>query len=338
VEAVAARLAALEGVEDATLLASGSAALLATLLAAVPPGGRLVASRMVCGDAHRLLTRDLPALGRDVALVDVDDAEGWRREGGTADALFVEALSNPMLRVADLPLLARVAAHGDALLVVDATLATPVNLRPAEHGADLVVHSATKALNGHCDLTAGAVAGPADLVARVRGQAEVLGACLDPGAAFLLERGLKTLVLRVERQNETARSVARVLAARTDLQAIHPELPSHPDQALARRLLGGTAGLVSLQVDGDERRAARVVRRLALIGAAPTLGGVESLAVAVSTGSHASLDVRERRRAGIPPRVVRLSLGIEDAADLIGDLEQALDAVAATSPVRRRVP
>ncbi len=327
VELVAARVAALERVEAAALLGSGSAALLAALLAAVPPGGRLVASRLLCADAHRLLTRDLPGLGRAVTFVDLDDIPAWRSAVPGADALFVEALSNPMLRVADLPTLAALGQEHGALLVVDATLACPVNICAAAHGADLVVHSATKVLNGHSDVTAGAVAGSARVLDRVRPQIEMLGACLDPAAAFLLERGLKTLVLRVERQNATALLVAEALERHPAVATVsHPHLRSHPDEPLARRLLGGSAGMVTIRVGGGDRGAARVVRGLGLIRPAPTLGGVESLAVTASGGSPAVLDAPGRRRVGILPGTIRLSLGVEDARDLLADLDQALRA------------
>jgi cystathionine beta-lyase/cystathionine gamma-synthase len=337
VELVAARVAALERVEASVLLGSGSAALVAALLAAVPPGGRLVASRLLCADAHRLLTRDLPGLGRCVTFVDVDDVSGWRSAAPDADALFVEALSNPMLRVADLPTLADLAHEHGALLVVDATLAGPVNLCAAAHGADLVVHSATKVLNGHSDVTAGVVAGSARLLDRVRPQIEMLGACLDPAAAFLLERGLKTLVLRVERQNATALLVAKALEPHPAVMAVfHPHRPSHPDERLGRRLLGGSTGMVTFRVRGGERRASRAVRALQLIRTAPTLGGVESLAVTAAGGSHATLNAAERTRAGILSGTIRLSLGIEDPADLLDDLRQAL-AVSGVPARRPRV-
>ena len=330
---VAGRIAALEGGEAALLLGSGSAALVAALLTVVPPGGRLVAARDICGDTHRLLMRELPALGREVVLVRIDDRTAWERAAPGADALFAESLSNPMLRVADLPFLARSAHAAGARLVVDATLATPINQRPLAVGADLVVHSATKALNGHSDLTAGVVVGSAGLVAAVARNADWLGASLDPGAAALLERGLKTLALRIERQNATARTIAAWLEAQAAVTAVtHPELPSHPDHLLAARLLGGSAGLVTFGV-GSEHRANRIVQSLQLIRMLTTLGGVESLATTTRNGSHANLDSAERCAAGIPAGTIRLSLGIEDVDDLVEDLERAL---AVPAPRRLR--
>lgn len=329
VDAVARHLAALEGAEDALLLASGTSALLASLLTTVPPSGHLVAARQVCGDAHRLLVRDLRSFGRQVTLVDLADRDAWVREASRADAIFVEALTNPLLAVADLPWLGDLAARCGADLVVDATLATPVNIRPLEYGATLVVHSATKGLNGHADVVAGVVAGGHAAVGRARDVAAGLGACLDPGAAALLDRGLKTLCLRVERQNETAHLVAGALAGRPGVAAVfHPSLASHPDHALAGRILGGTAGLVSLALEGGEPAAERFVSALALIRCLPTLGGVESLASTVASGTHRELSALERAAAGIPPGTVRLALGIEDLDDLLDDLDSALALAA----------
>lgn len=325
VRAVARRLAALEVAEDALLLASGTAALLTGLLSTVPPGGLVVAARQVCGDAHRLLARELPALGRNVVFVDLADRAAWWAASEGADALYVEALTNPLLAVADLPWLGSLAARRGAALLVDATLATPINIQPLVHGATLVLHSATKGLNGHADVVAGVIAGASVPVARAREAAIGLGAPLDPGAAVLLERGLKTLVLRVDRQNETAAFVARVLQDRPEVRTVlHPSLPSHPDHVLASRLLGGTAGLVSLVLRDGDAVAERFVAELELIRTLPTLGGVESLAATAAAGTHRELGESGRAAAGISPGTVRLSLGIEDVDDLVTDLEGAL--------------
>jgi cystathionine beta-lyase/cystathionine gamma-synthase len=325
VDGVARTLAALEGAEEALLFSSGMSAISTTLLALVPPGGRVVAGRGVYGGTHVLLER-FADFGREAALVDVDDHAAWHRESASgADVLYVETLSNPLLRVADLPALARLARSNGALLVVDSTFTTPVNVRPVEHGADIVLHSATKYLNGHCDLVAGAVAGRSDLVDRVHERAITLGGCLDPHAAFLLGRGLRTLVLRMERHNANAAIVAAWLERHPDVEAVsYPFLDSHPDYALAHRLLAGASGVVTFRVRGGDERAGRLLDRLHLFRQAISLGGVESLASAPYNTSHAVLSSQERGRAGILPGTVRLSVGIEDVDDLLADLDEAL--------------
>ena len=215
---VAAAVAALEGAPAGEIFASGMAAIGTTLTALVPPGGRLVAAAELYGDTRALLEGEWAAAGRRVTYVDVADLDGFARAlAGGADALLVEALSNPMLRVADLPRLAALAREHGALAIVDATFASPVNVRPYEHGFDAVVHSATKYLNGHTDLVAGAVAGSEEVVARLRPHAALRGATLDPGGAYLLERGLKTLAVRMDRHNANGLAVARALRAHPDV-------------------------------------------------------------------------------------------------------------------------
>jgi cystathionine beta-lyase/cystathionine gamma-synthase len=321
-------VAALERAEAALLFASGMAAIATALSAIVRPGGRLVAAAELYGDTIALLGGEWAAAGRTVTYVDVaDHAAVSRALAPGADALLVEAISNPMLRVADLSALAGLAHAAGALAVVDATFASPFNVRPVDHGFDLVLHSATKYLNGHADLIAGAAVGGAAIIERLRPLAVLRGATLDPSAAFLLERGLKTLALRVQRQNENGLAVAGWLNGHREVAAVsYPGLPGHPDHALAGRLLRGGGGLVTVTVTGDDRRGRRLLDSLGLIAHAASLGGVESLACAPRLTSHAALHPDELDRLGIMPNTVRLSLGIEDAEDLIADLEQALTA------------
>jgi cystathionine beta-lyase/cystathionine gamma-synthase len=320
-------VAALEEAEAALLFASGMAALDAALTALVPPGGRLVAAAELYGDTIALLHGEWAAAGREVIYVDLEDTTALAGAlAGGAHALLVEAISNPMLRVADLPALARLAHDAGALAVVDATFASPVNVRPLSHGFDLVIHSATKYLNGHADLIAGAVAGAEQLVDRLRPLAVLRGATLDPAAAYLLERGLKTLALRMQRHNATGLAVARWLAEQTDDVAAvaYPGLAGHPDHELAAGLLHGAGGLVTVTLHGDPDRGRRLLGALRLIAHAASLGGVESLACLPRATSHAALAPAELDRLGITPTTVRLSLGIEDEEDLIADLAGAL--------------
>ncbi len=320
VEAVAASVAGLEGTEAGLLFSSGTAAAAAAVLALVPPGGRVAAARELCADSRHLLAGEAARLARGVAWVDVDDVDGWRRAlADGAAVVFVEAVSNPDLRVADLPALSALARAAGAVVVVDSTLATPVNLRPAEHGCDLVLHSASKYLNGHSDVIAGAVCGPERLVARVREVQWTTGACLDPAAAALLARGLRTLHLRMRAHNENGLAVAAHLAEHPEIErVVHPWLGSHPDAALARRLLDGGSGMILAHPRGGRDRARRVLAELELVRPAPTLGGLESLAF-----------LPDDDRAG---DAVRLSIGVEDPADIAADLDRALARTAARTP------
>jgi cystathionine beta-lyase/cystathionine gamma-synthase len=320
-------VAALEEADAALLFASGMAALDAALTTLVRPGGRLVAAAELYGDTIALLRGEWAAGGREVTFVDLDDEPALARAlSDGADALLVEAISNPMLRVADLPRLAELAHGAGALALIDATFASPVNVRPLSLGFDVVLHSGTKYLNGHSDVTAGVVAGSDSVVERMRGPAGLRGATLDPGAAFLLERGLKTLPLRMERHNANGLAIAAWLGSRSDdvARVAYPGLSAHPDHDLAARLLRGAGGLVTITLRGDDDRGRRMLDALRLIAHATSLGGVESLACLPRSTSHAALPVAELDRLGIMPTTVRLSLGIEDPEDLIADLSQAL--------------
>lgn len=315
VDAVAAAVAELEGMESGLLFSSGTAAATATVLALVPPGGRVAAARELCADSRHLLAGEAPRLGRGVIWVDVDDLDGWRQAlAAGAAVVLVEAVSNPGLRIADLAALSALARAAGAVMVVDATLATPVNLRPAEHGCDLVLHSASKYLNGHSDVIAGAVCGPEQLVARVRAVQWTTGACLDPAAAALLARGLRTLHLRMRAHNENGYTVARHLEQHPEIERVrHPWLASHPDAALARRLLDGGSGVILAQVRGGRDRTRSLLAELDLVRPAPTLGGLESLAFLPDDAGAGGL---------------RLSIGVEGAADIVDDLDRALDRTA----------
>jgi cystathionine gamma-synthase len=331
----AATVAALEAGEAALLFASGMAAIDTALTVLVPPGGRLVAATELYGDTFALLAGEWAAAGRTVVAVDAH-AHGAVRTAlaGGADALLVEAISNPMLRVADLDALAALAHDAGALAIVDATFASPFNVQPLAHGFDLVLHSATKYLNGHSDVIAGAAIGTEALIERLRPRATLAGATLDPGAAALLERGLRTLAVRMERHNANGLAVARWLATCDDvLDVHHPGLPGHPDHALAARVLRGASGLVTFTPRGGDTRGRRVLDALTLIAHAASLGGVDSLACLPRSTSHAALPAAELDRLGIRPSTIRLSLGIEDADDLIADVAQALAATRAADAV-----
>lgn len=325
-EAIARKLASLDGADAALVLSSGNAAMALALLACARSGDRVLAARALYGGTLRILNRELPRLGISVDTVDADDADSWAASvsDGTR-ALLMELPVNPTLRVPDIEAASRVArAHG-APLIVDATFATPVNCRPLEHGADLVVHSATKYLGGHSDLSAGVVAGRADLVAEVHELLKSFGPVLDPHATWLLNRGIKSLDVRMARHNENGMTLARWLSEHPAIEDVfYPGLESHPDHARANRLMRGFGGVVSATVRGGDEVALDMLRRLEVISVAPSLGGVESLVSMPRYTSHAALDRAARHALGIGDGFVRFAFGIEDAVDLIADVDRAL--------------
>ncbi|HZO18411.1 MAG TPA: aminotransferase class I/II-fold pyridoxal phosphate-dependent enzyme [Gemmatimonadaceae bacterium] len=325
-EVVQRRIAMLEGAEAALVLASGMGATACALLALLRPGDHLLASSWVYGGTHRLLTQEFEAMGIGVTLVDPTESRGWRRRlRKETRAIFVETPVNPTCRVLDLRGASHLTKENGLALVVDSTFASPVNFRPMEHGADVVIHSATKYLNGHHDVLSGVVAGTAPYVEEVRQKMMVWGQAPDPFAVWLLDRGLKTLDVRVRRQNENAARIAGWAEGRKEIRRVHyAGLPDHPDHEVARTTLDGFGGMMALELLGGAKAADRFVRRLKVWTHAPSLGGVESLVSEPRFTSHAHLTADQRAKVGIPDGFVRLSVGIEDADDLLADLEQAL--------------
>ncbi|HEX7120415.1 MAG TPA: aminotransferase class I/II-fold pyridoxal phosphate-dependent enzyme [Longimicrobiales bacterium] len=324
-EVLAEKLAALEGAEAALPLGSGLAAISLSLLACCGAGDHIVAARALYGGTAKLLTRELPRLGIETTFVEREEqwAEAVRPE---TRALLIEVPVNPTLRVPDIRPLARLSAETGIPLLIDATFATPVNFRPIEHGATVVMHSATKYLGGHSDLIAGVVAGPAGLVDEVREKLKSFGPALDPHAAWLLERGLKTLAVRVRQQNENALHLAGWLESHPAVARVtYPGLRSHPDHEVARALFDGFGGMVGFVVRGGDEAAVRVLGRLRIPCVAPSLGGVETLVSMPRYTSHTSLSREERHALGIDDGFIRVSVGVEDFADLRDDLAQALE-------------
>ena len=325
-EVVQRRLAALERAEAAVVTSSGMGATACALLALLRPGDHLLACRDIYGGTQRLLTEELSTLGIDVTLVDPFEPRGWRkRMRKETRAVFLESPVNPSCRVLDLRPLSYLTQESGLALVVDSTFASPINFRPLEHGADIVIHSATKYLNGHHDVMGGVVLGTSSYVEEVRQKMILWGQSPDPLACWLLERGLKTLDVRVRRQNENAMRIAAWCAERKEVRTVHyPGLPDHPDHEVAAEQMDGFGGMMALELVGGGRAADRFVRRLRLIRHAPSLGGVDSLVSEPRFTSHAHLTAEERARSGVPDGFLRLSVGIEDAGDLIADIEHAL--------------
>jgi cystathionine beta-lyase/cystathionine gamma-synthase len=327
--AVHRKLATLEGGEAALATASGMAAISTTLLTVLKPGDHLLAQRGLYGGTHDLVTQEFARLGIGCDFIDADQPQSWeaQRRKNTR-AIYVESLSNPLLEICDLPAVPRFARRHGLLSLIDNTFATPVNFRPLALGFDLVLHSATKYLNGHDDIVAGAVVGSAALVEAIRQRTTVLGGSLDPHAAFLLTRGLQTLALRVRCQNDSALQLAQFLAKQPQVARVYyPGLENHPHHLRAQELFrGGCGGVLSFELAGEDAatRAEKFAQRLKLITVAPSLGGVHSLLTRPVTTSHAALSPAQRAELGIGDGLLRLSVGIECSADLIADLRQGL--------------
>lgn len=324
--AIGKRLALLEGAEEAMFVGSGMGATALAHLAVLRPGDHLLSSEWIYGNTHMLFQQEFGRLGIDVSFVNPMQTREWKRGlRKTTRAIFVETPTNPLLRVVDLEPVATLAKEKGIALLVDSTFATPINFRPLEHGADLVIHSATKYLNGHSDVIAGAVAGTEPVIEEVRKLMQLYGQALDPMAAWLVDRGMRTLAVRVERQNATGLAVAEWCSRQKGFTAVHyPGLPSHPDHEVAKRILNGFGGMLAVELRGGVRAADRFLHALTIAAHAPSLGGVETLVSEPRLTSHAGLTPEERARAGIPDGFLRFSLGLEDADDIIADFAQAL--------------
>jgi cystathionine beta-lyase/cystathionine gamma-synthase len=320
-----AKLAALEGAEAALVTASGMAAIASTLLTLAGAGEEIIASLQLYGGTYRLMRDYLPRFGLRVHYVDNDLRGAERLVNARTRVLYTETPTNPTLRLVDLRQAAMLARRYRLTSVMDNTFATPVLQRPLEYGFDLVCHSATKYLGGHSDIIAGAVAGRRALVEKIRQTVIHLGGSMDPWAGYLLIRGIKSLEPRVRRQAETALAVARFLERHPKVARVHyPGLPSHPDHRLARRQMDGFGAMLAFDHKDGLAGARRFCRRIRVFLLAASLGGVESLAVLPIYTSHYKMSAKELAAAGVAPGTVRLSIGLEDPADLIADLKQAL--------------
>jgi cystathionine gamma-synthase len=321
------KVASLEGGDDALLFASGMGAITTTLCTLLSCGDHLILVRDVYHRTRDFAVDFLQRWGIETTFVPVDEPEVMAAAiRPTTRAIFSETPTNPYLSIVDLACMVEMAKPRGLTTVVDSTFATPINLRPLEYGVDLVVHSATKYLGGHNDLLAGTVVGSSQLLDQIKEARGVLGGVASPHDAYLLLRGLKTLEIRVRRQNESAQLVAEFLQEHPAVcRVYYPGLPSHPQYALARRQMSGFAGVVSFEVDGDLDRTSRFVDLLRIPHIGPTLGGVES--IVQQPAMLFSLDPNERRRAGFKDNLVRYAVGIEDPGDLVADLRQALDGI-----------
>lgn len=323
VRAAEEKLAALEGGERALLFSSGMNAITTTLLTLLSSGDHLILTRDCYHRTREFALALLSRWGIETTLVEIDHPADFARAlRPNTRLIFCETPTNPYLRVADLSELVQLARQHHLTLIVDSTFATPINLRPLEYGADLVIHSATKYLGGHNDLLAGAVIGSADRLVDIELARGLLGGVIGANDAYLLLRGMKTLELRLQRQNENGMRLAEFLESHPCVRRVYyPGLPSHPDFSVATRQMSGFGGVVSFEIDGDFDETARFIDLLHIPHVGPTLGGVES--IIEQPAALFSLDELARKAAGIRDNLVRYALGIENAEDLIADLEQA---------------
>jgi cystathionine beta-lyase/cystathionine gamma-synthase len=324
--ALHAKIAALENSAAALVTSSGMAAISTTLLAVLSAGDHLLAQSCLYGGTHDLLTKDFEKFGLKVDFIDADRPDSWAAQlRPETRAIYVEAMTNPLLQVADLKAVVEFARARGITSIIDNTFASPINFRPIEVGFDLSIHSATKYLNGHADIVAGAVAGSAEMIERIRHKANHLGGSLDPHAGFLLSRGLKTLALRVRYQNASTLQIAQFLEGHPAVSRVHyAGLESHPRHARARSLFAGFGGVLSFELKGAVGRAEELAKRLRIPIVAPSLGGVHTLLTRPATTSHAGLSPADRQRLGIGDGLLRLSVGVEATEDLLEDFEQAL--------------
>lgn len=330
VDVFEAKMRALEAAEDSTSFSTGMAAISNTLFTLLKPGDRVVSIKDTYGGTNKLFTEFLPRFGVAATVCDTEDHEAIEREvAAGCTVLYLESPTNPTLKVLDIARLANAAHAVGATVVVDNTFATPINQSPLALGADLVLHSATKFLGGHSDAMGGVVCGPATLVRAIYHFREITGATLDPMSAFLLTRGIRTLELRVERQNSNAKRIAEFLAEHPAIEAVYyPGLPSHRGHEIAKRQMRGFGGVLAFALKGGYPAMERVVNALTLAHRAASLGSVGTLVGPPAVTSHVELSAAERAVAGIPEGLVRYAVGIENADDLITDLRSALATVA----------
>ena len=324
-------MAALEGVDAARTFASGMGAITTTILALLKTGDHIVAQRDIYGGVTKFFSHWLPRLGIETTFVDTNDFDQHARAiRPNTRLLYLESPTNPTLRVVDLEKAVALTREHGLISMTDSTFATPINQRPAEYGIDLVMHSGTKYLSGHADLTCGVVAGRQELMDQLWETRTTLGNCMDPHASWMLIRGLKTLAVRVARQNENALRVAEFLEQHEKVRRVHyPFLKSHPEHAIAREQMSGGGGMVTFEIEGTGEDARRVSEAMRLFTLATSLGGVESLVSIPVLTSHAMISAEQRDKMGVTEQMVRLSVGIESGDDLIEDLERALAAVGA---------
>ncbi len=319
-------LADMEGYDHAVGFGSGMAAITTAIMAHVRGSDRIVATREIYGGTFELMNKVLTPLGIETVFVNCHDTATLLKEIETGPAvLYLESPTNPLLRVIDIAPLARAARRKEVVVILDATFASPVNQHPADLGVDITIHSGTKYLGGHHDITAGFACCNSPHFDNIWNLRKILGGIMDPMTAFLALRGMQTLELRIRQQNDNAMAIAEFLNDHPNVETVHyPGLPAHPDHEIASRQMSGYGGMLSFEVRADFDGTKQVMDRLQLIKLATSLGGVTSLANQPITNTHVGLSPEDRHKAGVSENLVRLSVGIEEKSLLIRDLDQAL--------------
>lgn len=319
------KLAEIEGAEAGLVMASGMAAISTAIMALVPEGGHIVAQEDLYGATIQFLKKDLPSFGRTVSFFKLDDDESFQKAvRSNTKAIYLESISNPILKVPDFQKCLSAAKAGGWLSFIDNTFASPVNFNPLAIGFDVVLHSATKYLNGHGDVVGGAVLARTELIEKVNHLLNHLGGCMAPYTCYMLSRGLKTLGVRVRAQNEIALGLARALSEMRSIRNVsYPGLPESPYHARAKKYFRGFGGMLAFDFDGSTEALEAALRRLKLATFAPSLGGVETLVTRPAISTHVAMPAEERRKHGINDQTVRVSVGLEAVEDLIEDFSVA---------------
>ncbi|MGY5855075.1 MAG: aminotransferase class I/II-fold pyridoxal phosphate-dependent enzyme [Candidatus Thorarchaeota archaeon] len=324
------KLNALEGTEDTHVLASGMAAISSAVMGVVKSGERILSSDSIYGGTVHFFNKIVSQNGIQIDYVDTDQLADKLADSGTTYKLcFFETPTNPTLKIIDIKKVAEAARAAGTISMIDSTFGSPINQRPHELGIDLVMHSATKYLGGHSDIIAGTISGSKEIMADVRSAAKLLGGTMDPFASFLLDRGIKTLGVRMEKHNSNAQYLAEQLSEDSRIRRVHyPGLSSHPQHDVARKQMDGFGGMMSIDLDSDLAGTSKFVDSLEVFLNAVSLGGVESLASIPALTTHYGLEESALNEMGISNSTIRLSVGIEDVNDLLGDLMAGLDVIA----------
>ncbi len=325
-EVVSAKLAAMEGAEDAEVFSSGMAAISTTLMTFLSKGDHIIATNDCYGGTYGLLTEVLPRFGIEVTMADVRDPESYRKAiQKNTKVLYVETMTNPTLKVCDLESMAKVAKENNLVSIVDNTFTSPWSCKPISMGFDIVLHSGTKYLGGHADLTAGFAAGRKELIEQVFHNKIYFGGAADPEMCYLLERGMRTLHARMPIHARNSAEIAKRLSTHDMVdKVIHPSLTNHPDHKIAKKVMPRGSGMLSFIIKGGDQSALKFMRSLKIIFEATSLGGVESLVECPFNSSHMFVPEEVRNEAGVMPGFVRMSIGIEDIEDLWSDIEAGL--------------